>query len=78
MATIGRDKAVAHVGGLKFGGHLAWTAWVFVHLIFLIGFRSRAAVFLQWVWAYFSYGKGARLITGSTGKWGVLKEKGSG
>jgi NADH dehydrogenase len=75
MATIGRDKAVAQVAGMKFGGHLAWAAWVFVHLIFLIGFRNRAAVFLQWIWAYFSYGKGARLITGSTGKWGVLKEK---
>jgi NADH:ubiquinone reductase (H+-translocating) len=75
MATIGRDKAVAQVAGMKFGGHLAWAAWVFVHLIFLIGFRNRAAVFFQWIWAYFSYGRGARLITGSTGKWGVLREK---
>ncbi|MGB8464908.1 MAG: NAD(P)/FAD-dependent oxidoreductase [Terrimicrobiaceae bacterium] len=75
MATIGRDKAVAQVAGMKFGGHIAWAAWVFVHLIFLIGFRNRAAVFFQWIWAYFSYGRGARLITGTTGRWGVLKEK---
>ena len=78
MATIGRYKAVASVAGMKFGGHLAWLAWVFVHLIFLIGFRNRVFVFWQWAWAHVNYAKGARLITGKIGKEGVLKEKGSG
>lgn len=72
MATIGRNAAVVHIGPMKFGGFPAWIIWVFVHLLFLMGFRSRAAVFLQWVWAYFSYGKGARLISGAAGKQGVL------
>jgi NADH:ubiquinone reductase (H+-translocating) len=75
MATIGRYKAVASVAGMKFGGHLAWLAWVFVHLIFLIGFRNRVFVFWQWAWAHVNYAKGARLITGTVGKEGVLKEK---
>jgi NADH dehydrogenase len=81
MATIGRHKAVAHVAGLKLSGHVAWLAWVFVHLMFLIDFRSRVFAFFEWAWSHFNYGKGARLITGSTGsigKWGVLKEKDSG
>ena len=78
MATIGRYKAVASVAGMKFSGHLAWLAWVFVHLIFLIGFRNRVFVFWQWAWAHVNYAKGARLITGKIGKEGVLKEKGSG
>jgi NADH dehydrogenase len=78
MATIGRNKAVAQVAGMKFSGHLAWLAWVFIHLMFLIDFRSRVFAFFEWAWAYCNYEKGARLITGSTGsivKWGVLKEK---
>ena len=78
MATIGRYKAVASVAGMKFSGHLAWLAWVFVHLIFLIGFRNRVFVFWQWAWAHVNYAKGARLITGKIGKEGVLKEKGAG
>lgn len=72
MATIGRNAAVAQIGAFKFGGLLAWAAWVFVHLLFLIGFRNRSAVFLQWTWAYFTYGKGARLISGPVGRWGTL------
>ena len=78
MATIGRYKAVASVAGMKFSGHLAWLAWVFVHLIFLIGFRNRVFVFWQWAWAHVNYAKGARLITGNVGKEGVLKEKSAG
>jgi NADH dehydrogenase len=74
MATIGRYRAVAHFAGMKFSGHLAWLAWVFVHLIFLIGFRNRVFVFWQWAWAHLNYAKGSRLITGATGKEGVLKE----
>ncbi len=64
MATIGRNKAVADIRGIRFGGFLAWLAWLFVHLIFLIGFRNRISVFAQWVWSYFTYGRGARLIYG--------------
>jgi len=74
MATIGRNAAVAQIGPFQFGGLLAWLAWVFVHLLFLIGFRNRSAVLLQWIWAYLTYGKGARLISGKVGKWGLLEK----
>jgi NADH dehydrogenase len=63
MATIGRSAAVAWIGKLKFSGLLAWLAWLFVHLIFLIGFRNRTSVFFQWAYSYFSYNRSARLIT---------------
>jgi NADH dehydrogenase len=63
MATIGRSAAVAWIGKLKFSGLLAWLAWLFVHLIFLIGFRNRTSVFFNWVYSYFSYNRSARLIT---------------
>jgi NADH dehydrogenase len=63
MATIGRSAAVALVGKIKLSGFIAWLAWLFVHLIFLIGFRNRAAVLLQWTYAYFAYKRGARIIT---------------
>jgi NADH dehydrogenase len=66
MATIGRSAAVAHVGQLKFAGLPAWLAWLFVHLIFLIGFRNKVAVFLQWAYAYITCKRGARIITGLT------------
>ena len=67
-----RNAAVAEIGPLQFGGFPAWAAWAFVHLFFLIGFRNRSAVFLQWAWAYFSYAKGARLISRPAGKRGIL------
>ncbi|PYL56811.1 MAG: FAD-dependent oxidoreductase [Verrucomicrobia bacterium] len=63
MATIGRNKAVADLNFVHFSGLPAWLAWLFVHIIFLVGFRSRVAVLFQWAWAYFSFNKGARLIT---------------
>lgn len=63
MATIGRSAAVAWMGRLKFSGLLAWLAWLFVHLIFLIGFRNRLAVLFQWTYSYFSYRRSARIIT---------------
>lgn len=72
MATIGRNAAVAEIGPVKLSGLIAWFAWVFVHLAFLIGFRNRSAVFLQWIWAYFTYGKGARLISRPVEKIGLL------
>lgn len=63
MATIGRNRAVVDMHFAKFGGLLAWLAWVFVHLIFLMDFRNRLSVFLIWVWSYFTRAQGARLIT---------------
>ena len=63
MATIGRNKAVADLRFLHLSGRLAWLAWLFVHILFLVGFRNRLLVFIQWAWAYFSFDKGARLIT---------------
>ena len=63
MATIGRNKAVADLRWVHFSGLPAWLAWLFVHIIFLVGFRNRVAVLLQWAWAYVTFNKGARLIT---------------
>lgn len=63
MATIGRAAGVADLGWLKLTGLLGWLAWLFVHLIFLIGFRNRAIVLFQWIWAYGTFQRGARLIT---------------
>jgi NADH:ubiquinone reductase (H+-translocating) len=63
MATVGRSAAVAWIGRLRFSGLFAWLAWLFVHLIFLIGFRNRLAVLLQWAYSYFAYKRGARIIT---------------
>jgi NADH dehydrogenase len=65
MATIGRSAAVAWIGRFKISGFPAWLAWLFVHLIFLIGFRNRLAVLLQWTYSYFAYKRGARIITHS-------------
>ena len=64
MATIGRSAAVAQLAGVGFSGWLAWCAWLLVHLVFLIGFRNRLAVLIQWAYAYFTYRRGARIITG--------------
>jgi NADH dehydrogenase len=64
MATIGRSAAVAWIGRLHCSGFFAWLAWLLVHLIFLIGFRNRIAVLFQWTYSYFTYKRGARIITG--------------
>jgi len=64
MATIGRSAAVAKIGDLEFSGVLAWLAWLFIHLLFLIGFRSKAAVLLNWTYSYFTYKRGARIVFG--------------
>ena len=64
MATIGRKAAVADVKGMRFRGFLAWLVWLFVHLIFLVGMRNRISVFMHWVWSYFTWQRGARIITG--------------
>lgn len=64
LATIGRAAAVAQFGKLHISGFLAWLSWLFVHIFFLIGFRNRIIVLIQWAWSYFTYERGARLITG--------------
>src|SRR3982074_747353 len=66
LATIGRAAAVAEFGKIHISGFMAWLAWLFVHILFLIGFRNRLLVFIQWAWSYVTYERGARLITGST------------
>ncbi len=62
MATIGRNKAIAEIGPIKFKGIIAWLAWLLVHVYYLIGFKNRALVLIQWTWSYATYKKGARLI----------------
>jgi NADH:ubiquinone reductase (H+-translocating) len=64
MATIGRNHAIADIHGIKLHGLLAWLAWLFIHLINLIGFRNRVLVMTQWVWGYFTFHRRVRLITG--------------
>lgn len=62
LATIGRNKAIADLGKLKFQGFFAWLIWMFVHLISLLGFRKKVVVFINWVGSYLSYNGGSRLI----------------
>jgi NADH dehydrogenase len=66
LATIGRAAAVAEFGRIHISGLIAWLSWLFIHILFLIGFRNRLLVFIQWAWSYVTYERGARLITGST------------
>lgn len=66
MATIGKAKAVAMIKGLKLSGLIAWLAWSFVHIFFLIGFRNRFRVFAEWIWYYITNRQGTRLITNTT------------
>ena len=72
LATIGRAAGVADFGRIKLSGFIAWSAWLAIHIFFLIGFRNRVLVMLQWAWAYVTYQRGARLITGNVEP--VLKE----
>ncbi len=65
LATIGRMAAVVHLGRLKLSGLLAWWFWLAAHVFFLIGFRNRLVVLLNWAWAYWSYQRGARIIFGA-------------
>jgi NADH dehydrogenase len=67
LAVIGRAAAVAEIAGLRLSGVLAWLVWCFVHIFYLIGFRNRFIVMIEWAWAYVSYQRGARLITGEVG-----------
>ena len=62
LATIGRSRAVAYVGGMKFSGLIAWMLWLVIHIMFLIGFRNRLLVLIDWIWAYITYQRGARIV----------------
>ncbi len=65
LATIGRGSAVAQIGKLRFSGPVAWLAWLFIHLMYLVGFENRVVVLLEWAFNYFTHNRSARLITGS-------------
>lgn len=65
LATIGRAAGVAQFSTFSLSGYFAWLAWLFIHIFFLIGFRNRLIVMIQWAWSYLTYERGARLITGS-------------
>lgn len=67
LATVGRKSAVADFGFLRMKGSIAWLLWGVVHVLFLIGFRNRVAVLLDWIWAYLTFQRGSRLITGVKG-----------
>jgi len=64
LATIGRRAAIADFGRIRLSGFSAWVTWLFIHIMFLIGFRNRLMVMFDWVWSYITYQRGARLITG--------------
>jgi NADH dehydrogenase len=68
LATIGRHSAIAQLPKLSFSGALAWWFWLVLHIYFLIGFRSRLIVLINWAWAYFTYARGARIIIGNEGR----------
>jgi NADH dehydrogenase len=65
LAVIGRGRAVADLKRLRAGGFLAWLLWLFVHIVYLIGFRNRVLVMLEWAWSYLTFQRGARIITGN-------------
>jgi NADH:ubiquinone reductase (H+-translocating) len=67
LAVVGRGQAVADIWKLHFSGFLAWLTWIFVHIAYLIGFRNRVLVLLQWAWSYFTFGRGARIIPEEVG-----------
>ncbi len=82
LATIGRAAAVARLGRLELSGPLAWLSWLFVHILYLVGFRNRIAVLWQWAWSYLTFDRGARLITETAEQWrwraqGMRAEPGS-
>jgi NADH dehydrogenase len=64
MATIGRSRAVARIGNVRLSGFIAWLAWLGLHIVYLIDFRNRLLVLIDWAWSYFTYQRGSRLITG--------------
>lgn len=66
MAFVGRAAAIAEIGNLHLTGFIAWLMWLFVHIMYLVGFRNRVLVLIEWAWSYLTYQRSARLITGST------------
>ena len=66
LATIGRAAAIAQFGKIHISGFIAWLSWLFIHILFLIGFRNRIVVMFQWAWSYLTYERAARLITGES------------
>lgn len=75
LATIGRSYAIAQIGKTKLRGFIAWVVWLTVHIFFLIGFRNRILVLVQWAWAYLTFQRGARLITVQSGPVGPEPER---
>ncbi len=67
LAVLGRGKAIADLGRIQLAGLAGWIVWAFVHILYLIGFRNRFAVMFEWAWAYVTWQRGARLITGQVG-----------
>lgn len=67
LSTIGRNKAVLEIGHVKLGGFWAWIIWLFIHIYYLIGFKNKFMVFVQWAFSYLSYRKGARLVVDKPG-----------
>jgi NADH dehydrogenase len=65
MATIGRARAVAMVGPVRFSGLIAWLAWLFIHLMYIVEHENRLLIFFQWAWNYLTWNRSARLITGA-------------
>ena len=74
MATIGRARAVAMIGPVKFSGLIAWLAWLFIHLMYIVEFQNRLLIFFQWAWNYLAWNRSARLITGPLGHPNAAKE----
>jgi len=66
LATIGRNAGVADLKGFRFGGYFAWLAWALIHLFFLVDFRNRVLVFLEWAWAYVFYTRAVRVVSDVT------------
>ena len=71
LATIGRHRAIADFGRLRLTGYIAWWFWLFVHILYLVGFRNRISVLIQWAYAYITHQRGVRLITGTRGRAGA-------
>jgi NADH dehydrogenase len=67
LATIGRGAAVVDLGRVRLSGMLAWLFWLAIHIFFLIGFRNRLRVMIDWSWGYFKYYRGARIMLGGKG-----------
>jgi NADH dehydrogenase len=74
LATIGRSAAIAQRGRIKLAGFWAWVLWLFVHILWLIGFRNRFLVMAEWAWTYWRYERGARLITGDSALGGAPED----